>query len=141
MRKTNKYFRDMLRRDIYTASDIIVDVLNKYGKSKYSTFIRAQSDNKFWNCRITGIGLDKNNKPYLEIYWQGDSTDGYETIWLSELIRNQTVEIKSDCFDECGRLYVRHGVLTIKREWLQSVFNNVANYIEQFSRKYTIGVR
>ena len=102
VRKTAKYYRDILNgNDIRKALSVIPDIINKFGfVDKYRSEIKfgwdTMKENFNWNHAIEGFFLGKDGKLYAHIYWQGDSTDGTDSVLASYLIGGYTIKAEWD---------------------------------------------
>lgn len=80
MKKTKKYYRDLINADYTSACSILKEAMDRYGdklatRGHRKITIDRVSNN--WNGSITGFCFNKfTNKLSVQIYWQGDSTDG-----------------------------------------------------------------
>lgn len=73
---------------------LIKDAIKKYYKRTYECCGKKNIDYRisrlpessieFWNCRINGMSVAKDNV-WVDIYWQGDSTDGDDWVSLKDL--------------------------------------------------------
>lgn len=120
VRKTAKYYRDILNgNDIHKSLSVIPEIINKFGfVDKYRSEIKFGRDvihNNFnWNHAIEGFFIGSNDKQlYANIYWQGDSTDGTDSVLARYLIGGHTIPA---AWDEIGGSWgrvCRHSPLNI----------------------------
>lgn len=126
-RRTAKYYRDILGgNDINAALRVLPEVIKKYGKDDK---IRIKEYTEFnWNHKIDGFYLGaKNGKVCVDIYWQGDSTDGNDSLYISECINGKTIPAESEWLGD--RTYYRHGDLRISADEVRDAVKAVAKYL------------
>ena len=137
-RKTAKYYRDiLLSGNISKSLAIMPEVIKKFGYKRWST---CKSNNALnlrgytefeWNHQIRGffIGDYKESKGKLlvDIYWQGDSTDGNESEYASALAYGKVIPAEHEFIGD--RTYCRHGDLRITREEFANALKAVAKYL------------
>lgn len=108
MRKTKKYYRDLINKDQNSAFSIAEEVIIKYGthtKTRGERTVLAESSFPY-DCCIHSFSIYKG-KFYAEIYWQGDSTDGIVSILFKDAIRGATIYRKVDGpYEIHGNLYI-----------------------------------
>lgn len=128
IRKTTKYYKGRLSN--YDTS-VISEVIKLYGRG-----------NRFWlnnetefcrNHRIQSIQINDKGKLTLSIYWQGDSTDGNNSVLLSEALYGYT--IPAEHFYDCGRTYCRHSDIVIKRSEILDAIKVMGNLISDELKK------
>lgn len=129
MRKTNKYFRTELRKGFAEGEAVIADVLKRHFVSKWYT--RVNIENEFnWNHCVKGFGLTSTGKVYVDIYWQGDSTDGNKTIPLDDFKYKSEVVIPEESFFDGYRTRYTHSDIRVEKSEIISAFKKVAEYLE-----------
>lgn len=131
-RKTINYYRNELAKGFNET--IISDVIKKYGNNGQIRFDTRKV--KFhWNHCIDSIGVGKNGGLWLGIYWQGDSTDGTDSVNVSDFrFRNEVVIPASSYFDGYRTRY-NHSDIRVSREELNEAVKEVLNYISPESIK------
>lgn len=84
MKKTKKYFRDQINSSYSNACSVFREAMEKYGEKRKT---RGWRDAKIervgneWNGDIVGFCYNvRKNELIVEIYWQGDSTDGNDCV-------------------------------------------------------------
>lgn len=118
-RKTAKYYRDILAgNDIYKAIDAIPEIIKRFGfVTKYHKeicFPRSVVHANFnWNHAIEGFYLGNDNKVYAHIYWQGDSTDGTDSVLARYLVGGYTIKAEWDNVGGDWGMVCRHSPLNI----------------------------
>lgn len=67
---------------------IIKDILLKNGKKSDTSYnIFFEYEGRFWNTSPCGLKYNKSKDTiYIDLYWQGDSTDGNTIVELSEVL-------------------------------------------------------
>ena len=122
VRKTAKYYREILNgNNIYKSLEVIPEIMKKFGfVGEYSTEINFSRDvvhdNFNWNHSIEGFYLSKKGELYVHVYWQGDSTDGTESVLARYLVGGYTINAKwEDVGGSWGRECV-HSPLNISAD-------------------------
>ena len=125
VRKTAKYYRDILNgNDIRKALSVIPDIITKFGfVDKYRSEIKfgwdTMKENFNWNHAIEGFFLGKDGKLYAHIYWQGDSTDGTDSVLASYLIGGYTIKAEWDNVGGSWGMQCRHSPLDVTEDELR----------------------
>ena len=133
-RKTSKYYRDILNGDnIYASLRVLPEVIKKYGRKRwegkdapYEISVRGYTEFE-WNHQIERFSLGKSGKVTVDIYWQGDSTDGNTDEYASDLINGKVIRGEYEWLGD--RTYCRHGDLRITREEFANAIKAVAKYL------------
>jgi hypothetical protein len=122
VRKTAKYYREILNgNNIYKSLEVIPEIMKKFGfVGEYSTEINFSRDvvhdNFNWNHSIEGFYLSKKAELYAHVYWQGDSTDGTDSVLARYLVGGYTINAKwEDVGGSWGRECV-HSPLNISAD-------------------------
>lgn len=82
MRKTKKYYQNIVNQGLLSALAILPEIVSHYGKNprgrrgRKEIFVDTEMG---WNHQITGFSFYKGDL-YINVYWQGDSTDGDTSI-------------------------------------------------------------
>jgi hypothetical protein len=134
IRKTAKYYRDILNGDnIYASVRILPEVIRKYGHQRwkdkdapYEISVRDYTEFE-WNHQIERFSFGKSGKVIVDIYWQGDSTDGTTDEYASDLINGKVIRGEYEWLG--NRTYCRHGDLRISREEFANAVKAVAKYL------------
>lgn len=131
-KKTAKYYRDIIsKKSVHSALVILPEVINKYG-SVYGgkKYIPVKGFTEFeWNHKIEGFSVAKNGQVLVDIYWQGDSTDGNTYEYASDLIYGKVIPAE---WDEIGGEYgmqERHSPIRISKEEFEAAIKAVAQYL------------
>ena len=118
-RKTAKYYRDILNgSDIYKSLSVIPEIMKKFGfVGEYRTEINfprdVVHDNFNWNHSIEGFYLSDKGELYAHIYWQGDSTDGTDSVLARYLVGGYTIKAEWDNVGGDWGMVCRHSPLNI----------------------------
>lgn len=133
-KKTAKYYRDILNgNNIYAAVKVIPEVIKKYGHKRWSGSngndeLCLEGYTEFeWNHRIDGFFLTEKGVACVDIYWQGDSTDGNDSLRVEECINGKTIRGEYEWLGD--RTYCRHGDLRISAEEFRNALKAVAKYL------------
>lgn len=119
VRKTAKYYRDILNgSDIYKSLSVIPEIMKKFGfVGEYRTEINfprdVVHDNFNWNHSIEGFYLSDKGELYAHIYWQGDSTDGTDSVLARYLVGGYTIKAEWDDVGGSWGMVCRHSPLNI----------------------------
>lgn len=130
MRKTKKFYRELLTKDLYSALRVLPEVIAKYGVKPYSTAKRGNKrfnisrPDEYWNCYIEGFE-NYNKKTFINLYWQGDSTDGMESIVLNPL--KTSYVIPEESYWDGYRTRHNHSDLRISSDDLMLACKKIAN--------------
>ena len=89
----------------------------KGGKYRNGKSIKLKRTDRFWNNYISEIILI-NDELWLNVYWQGDSTDGDEEIKLSTLLKDRKVIVKH-----------RNERFTVDHDSLSDMFDDLEYYL------------
>ena len=134
-KKTTKYYRDILSgNDIRKAVSVLPEVIKKYGSKRWSTsksndilYIKGYTEFE-WNHRLEAfIFVKDKNRVCVDIYWQGDSTDGNESEWADVLMYGKTIPAEHEWLG--NRTYCRHGDLRISADEFRNALKAVAKYL------------
>lgn len=128
MRKTKKYYRELIPTitSAYKLEEVLTEVIKKYKP----TGLKANFN---WDHQLTKFVIDKN-KLYVEVYWQGDSTDGEDYVLFSSVYnRNHTIPAKS-YFDGYRTRYT-HEDIRIEPSEVKELVNNLVNWLQPKSKQ------
>lgn len=133
-RKTAKFYRDILSGgDAYKATAILPEVIRKYGRKRWSgdkqrNQIPLRGYTEFnWNHTIEGFFLSDKGVLYIDIYWQGDSTDGNDSITARDAMYGHVIPAEHEWLGD--RTYTRHGDLRITTEEYRNAIKAVAKWL------------
>ena len=133
-RKTAKYYRDLLTSgNIHNAVKVLPEIIKKFGykrweSSKGNDMLQVRKYTEFeWNHKIVGFFLTKKGSVCVDIYWQGDSTDGNDSLYAEECINGKTIPAEHEFIGD--RTYYRHGDLRITAEEFRNAIKAVAQYL------------
>jgi len=131
VRKTAKYYRDILSgNDVRLSLSVIPEVIKKFGfVDKYHSEIKfgwdTMKENFNWNHAIEGFFLSKDGKLYAHIYWQGDSTDGTDSVLASYLIGGYTIKAEWDNVGGSWGMECRHSPLNVTEDELRKAIKAI----------------
>lgn len=131
-RKTAKYYRDILTEGTLSeAVSVLGKVIDRFGyKDKYGRrwlpfSAEARHENFNWNHGIEKLFIGhEDKKVYAGVYWQGDLTDGYDSVLVSRLMYSTVVIPAVHEFDGC-RTYEEHGDLRVTPDELRNAIKTV----------------
>lgn len=133
-RKTAKYYRDILSgSDMYKAIAVLPEVIRKYGHKRWSgdkqnNRIIVKEFTEFeWNHTIEGFFLSDKGVLFVDIYWQGDSTDGNDSLTAREAMYGKVIPAEHEFLG--NRTYYRHGDLRITAEEFRNAVHAVAKWL------------
>ena len=133
-KKTAKYYRDIFSgNDIRKAISALPEVIKKYGYKRWSgskgndTLYMKKYTEFEWNHQIEGFFLTDKGKLCVDIYWQCDSTDGNDSLYVSECIYGKTIPAEHEWLGD--RTYTRHGDLRISKEEFEAAIKAVGQYL------------
>lgn len=133
-KKTAKYYRDILSgSDIRKAVSVLPEVIKKYGYKRWNgskgndiIYVRGYTEFE-WNHRIEGFFISDKGNLCVDIYWQGDSTDGNTSEYASDLIYGKTIPAEHEWLGD--RTYYKHSDLRITKEEFANALKAVAKYL------------
>ena len=134
-RKTAKYYREILNSgNIYNAVKLLPEIIKKFGYKRWEDYSKTNDSISLrrytefeWNHRINGFFLNDKGKVCVDIYWQGDSTDGNDSLYADECINGKTIPAEHEFIG--GRTYYRHSDIRISREEFADAIKAVAQYL------------
>ena len=133
-RKTAKYYRGILTSgNTYNAVKVLPEIIKKFGYKRWSSskgndVLRVRKYTEFeWNHRIEAFFLNDKGRLCVDIYWQGDSTDGNDSLYADECINGKVIRAEHEWIGD--RTYCRHGDLRISREEFANAVKAVAKYL------------
>ena len=84
MKKTKKYYRDKINRSFADACEVLPEILMKYGNVTGRMKRMLPADSSYLsNYKVDGFTID-HGRISVKIYWQGDDTDGTESVTLEQ---------------------------------------------------------
>ena len=133
-RKGINYYREIFAGDnISKAISVLPEVIKKYGYKRWSSskgndILRIKGYTKFeWNHRIESFFLTEKGELCVDIYWQGDSTDGNESELASKLMYGHV--IRGEYFFDGYRTRETHSDIRISREEFANAIKAIAQYL------------
>lgn len=82
-----------------------------------------------WNANIDGFGKLADGTRTVSVYWQGDSTDGNETMRLDKVLRGATIPAES--YSDGYRTRYRHGDVRVDKDMLNSALSAYADHARE----------
>jgi hypothetical protein len=127
-RKTAKYYREELMKNhnLTTLTTLIKEVVAKYGKDKQ---IRLKNDEFNWNHQVTGFSVSTKGIVYVDVYWQGDSTDGDTCVSLTDVYNRGKVTIKAEHFFDGYRTRCKHSDINVEKYEVVKLISLLAEYL------------
>lgn len=132
MKKTNKYIREELRKDFKAGSVVISDALNNYFDSKRVYLAGTTFDRNY--C-IDGFTRIRGGNVYVNIYWQGDSTDGHDCLLLSDFNNHSTITIPAVSDFDGYRTRYTHDDIYVSRESVEEAMKILADILENKAKR------
>lgn len=118
MRKTKKYYQNIVNRGLLSALAILPEIVSHYGKNprgrrgRKEIFVDTEMG---WNHQITGFSFYKKEL-YIDVYWQGDDTDGDASV---KIVPGKTsYRIPAEHYDDGYRTRTVHSDINIDSEEL-----------------------
>lgn len=127
MKKTKKYYRDQVAINEYHALAVLPEIVSHYGKNpkgcrgRKEVFVDTEMG---WNHRITGFSFYKKDL-YIDVYWQGDSTDGNDSIKI--IPKRTNYRIPAEHFDDGIRTRTVHSDINIDSDELYEAIKKLVN--------------
>lgn len=128
MRKTKKYYRELIPTigTAYKLEEILIEVIKKYKPFNISTPMG-------WDHQLEGFIISKN-KLYIDVYWQGDDTNGNTYVLFSDVYNHKhTIPAKS-YFDGYRTRYT-HEDIRIEPSEVKELINNLINWLQPKSKQ------
>lgn len=134
-RKTAKYYRNILTNGSTSqAVAILPEIIKKFGYkrwdkySKHNDIINLRKYTEFeWNHRIESFYLNDKGKVCVDIYWQGDSTDGNDSLYADECMYGKTIRGVYEWIGD--RTYEKHSDIRISAEEFRDAIKAVGKYL------------
>lgn len=133
-RKTAKYYRDILNSGyLWKAIEVLPEIIKKFGHKRWSSSkgndeLSLHHYTEFeWNHRIDGFFITEKGVVCADIYWQGDSTDGNDSVEVSRLANGYVIRGEYEWMGD--RTYCRHSDIRISREELENAIKALATYL------------
>ena len=132
-RKTAKYYRDLLTNNEYAAVKALPEIIKKFGRKRWASSKTNDELNlggytEFeWNHRIDGFFLNEKGRVCVDIYWQGDSTDGNDSLYVEECIRGAVIRGEYEWLGD--RTYERHSDIRVTPDEFRNALKALAKYL------------
>lgn len=127
-RKTAKYYREELVKpqSTNTLNTLIKEIVKKFGSDNS---IRISGTEFNWNHRVTGFTVGKNGILYVEVYWQGDSTDGDDYVSFSEVYGRGKSVIRAESYWDGYRTRYTHGDINVEKYEVEQLIKLLAEWL------------
>ena len=126
------YYRESLVRPSITVTDLeklINEILSKYGGKGKEIYLGRRVDFN-WNHRVDGFRTSsKNGRVLVKVYWQGDSTDGDDYVYLTDVLRNGTDVIRAEHHWLGDRTYEVHSDIRVEKYEVESLVKELAKWL------------
>jgi hypothetical protein len=128
IRKTAKYYREELvkTQSMNTLNTLIKEVVAKFGSSN-DLYIAGTECN--WNHWVRGFSVGKNGILYVNVYWQGDSTDGNDCVPFSEVFGRGKSVIRAETYWDGYRTRITHGDIIVEKFEVDSLIKLLAEWL------------
>lgn len=123
----------IINSSLENAVSILPSIIDKYGTDNQ---IRV-NPGLGWNSEIQGFSLDSKDKGkvYVDVYWQGDSTDGNETVALKDIYNKVKVGkdyvIPSDSFFDGNRTREVHSDIHIDKDDIYKAIKDLTKVLDK----------
>lgn len=109
-----------------TAVSTLPQILKAFGDKKrmFQMNVRGEFE---WNHRIECFYIGTNGKIYVDIYWQGDSTDGSDGFCLTD--NPNGYRIPAEHYDDGRRTRTRHSDIRIDKDEIYSAIKLLKDVI------------
>lgn len=130
IRKTAKYYRESLvkSQNSTTLESLIKEICTKFGGKDKSISLHQRVEFN-WNHRVEGFRIAKNGRVLVKVYWQGDSTDGDDYVYLTDVLRKGTDVIRAQHEWLGDRTYCRHGDIRVEKYEVESLVKELAKWL------------
>ena len=131
IRKTAKFYREeLVKRQTSTDFETLIkEVCTKFGgkEKEISLWKRVEFN---WNHRVEGFRVSSTNgRVLVKVYWQGDSTDGDDYVYLTDVLRRGIDVIPAKHYFDCGRTYEVHSDIRVEKEEIDSLIAELAKWL------------
>ena len=131
IRKTAKYYREQLakRQTSTDFENLIKEVCTKFGGKEKEISLRNRVEFN-WNHRVEGFRVSSTNGRILvKVYWQGDSTDGDDYVYMTDVLRKGIDVIPAEHEWLGDRTYCRHSDIRVEKEEIDSLIAELAKWL------------
>lgn len=127
-RKTAKYYREELAKpqNINALNTLIKEVVAKYGNEN-KLYIGGAECN--WNHWVKGFSVGKNGSLYVNVYWQGDDTDGDDYVLFNEVYIKGRSIIRAETYWDGYRTRFTHGDINVEKYEVESLIKLLAEWL------------
>lgn len=129
-RKTAKYYREELvkTQNYTTLENLIKEVISKFG-NKYKEINLHNMVEFNWNHRVEGFSIASNGRVLVKVYWQGDSTDGDDFVYFTDVLRKGTEVIRAQHEWLGDRTYCKHGDIRVEKDEVMSLVAELSKWL------------
>lgn len=124
-----KFYREELAKSQNNTmlETLIKEVLEKWG-GKYNEITPKRVEYN-WNHRVVSFSLGKGGRVLVKVYWQGDSTDGDDFVYLADVLRKGEDVIRAVHHFDCGRTYEVHSDICVEREEVLNLVKSLVGWL------------
>lgn len=134
-RKTAKYYRDIISKgNVSEVVNLLPEIIKRFGYKRWEDYsktndvINLRNYTKFeWNHQIESFFLSDKGNVCVDIYWQGDSTDGNKSEYAKDVMYGKTIPAEHEFIG--GRTYYTHSDIRISREEFANAIKALAEYL------------
>lgn len=128
MRKTKKYYRELIPTitSAKKLEEALIEIVKKYKPEGLQTKMD-------WDHQLIGFYTYKN-KLSINVYWQGDDTDGNTYVSFSDVYNRKYTISASSYFDGYRTRYI-HDDIRIKPSEVKELINNLINWLSPKSKQ------
>lgn len=128
IRKTAKFYREELVKvqNVTTLNTLIKEIVLKFGKDN-NLYIDGADCN--WNHWVKGFCVNKKGEVFVNVYWQGDSTDGDTCVHFNEVYGKGKSVIKAETYWDGSRTRFRHGDISVEKYEVEKLIKLVAEWL------------
>ena len=119
----SKQFRESLKNGLDFTK--IAQVLKTYSPKEF-----VPAEGKFnLNHQVKGFHINRNGELFIDIYWQGDSTDGDTCLSANAFKYRDTIVIPAESFFDGYRTRIVHSDLRITRKELEEAKESLIEWL------------
>lgn len=127
-RKTAKYYREELVKpqNINVLNTLIKEVVAKYGNENRLYIGGAECN---WNHWVKGFSVGKNGSLYVNVYWQGDDTDGDDYVLFNEVYIKGRSIIRAESYWDGFRTRHTHGDIKVEKYEVEQLIKLLVEWL------------
>lgn len=128
VRKTAKYFRDMLATTQNTSmlNVILTEVVLKYGADRTLRISGAECN---WNHWVKGFTISNRGELLVIVYWQGDDTDGDDYVSFNEVYNRGKSIIRAETYWDGCRTRFTHGDINVEKYEVEQLIKLLVEWL------------